>query len=48
MDEGCKTSKTLFHLMTDLGMPDSAKPIPMFADNQAQLTGHLTAPSPRN
>jgi hypothetical protein len=33
MDEGCKTSETLFHLMTDLGMPDVAKPIPMFNDN---------------
>jgi hypothetical protein len=33
MDEGCKTSETLFHLMTDLGMPDVAQPIPMFNDN---------------
>jgi hypothetical protein len=30
MDEGCKTSETLFHLMTDLGMSDIAQPIPMF------------------
>jgi hypothetical protein len=37
MDEGCKTSKTLFNLMTDLGTPDIAKPFPMFNDNRDTL-----------
>jgi hypothetical protein len=37
MDEGCKTSKTLFHLMTDLGMPDVAQPLPMFNANRGAV-----------
>jgi hypothetical protein len=37
MDEGCKTSETLFHLMTDLCMPNVAKLIPMFKDNQGAV-----------
>jgi hypothetical protein len=37
MDEGCKTSKTLFNLMTDLGMPDVAKSLPMFNANHGAV-----------
>jgi hypothetical protein len=37
MDEGCKTSETLFNLMTDLGTPDVAKPLPMFNDNRGAV-----------
>jgi hypothetical protein len=37
MDECCKTYKTLFNLMTDLGMPDVAKLLPMFNDNRGAV-----------
>jgi hypothetical protein len=37
MDEGCKTSETIFHLMTDLNMPDVTKPIPMYNDNRGAV-----------
>jgi hypothetical protein len=37
MDEGCKTSETLFNLMTNLGTPDVAKPLPMFNDNRGAV-----------
>jgi hypothetical protein len=37
MDEGCKTSETLFHLMTDLGMSDIAQPISMFNDHRGAV-----------
>jgi hypothetical protein len=34
MDEGCKSSKTLYCIMSDLGMPGVKTPIPMFNNNQ--------------
>jgi hypothetical protein len=37
MDEGCKTSETLYHLMTDLGLPDIAQPIPLFNATQGAV-----------
>jgi hypothetical protein len=37
MNEGCKTFETLFNLMTDLGMPDVAKPLPMFNNNRGAI-----------
>jgi hypothetical protein len=37
MDEGCKTSKPLFNLITDLGMPDVAEPLSMFNNNRGAV-----------
>jgi hypothetical protein len=37
MDECCKTYETLFNLMTDLGIPDVAKPLPLFNDNRGAV-----------
>jgi hypothetical protein len=38
MDEGCKTSKMLHHLMSDLGLgKDIANNIPLFNDNQGAV-----------
>jgi hypothetical protein len=34
MDEVCKTSEMLYHLMTDLKLPDAAKGISMFNNNK--------------
>jgi hypothetical protein len=37
MDEGCKTSEMLYHLMTNLKLPDVTKIIPMFNDNKGAV-----------
>jgi hypothetical protein len=37
MDEGYKTSEMLYHLMTDLKLPDVTKGIPMFNDNKGAV-----------
>jgi hypothetical protein len=37
MDEGCKTSEMLYHLMTDLKLPDVTNGIPMFNDNKGAV-----------
>jgi hypothetical protein len=40
-DEGCKTSETLYHLMTNLGLPGIAQPIPLFNDNRGAVDWSL-------
>jgi hypothetical protein len=37
MEEGCKTSETLYHLMTDLSLPKIAQPMPLFNDNRGAV-----------